>query len=414
MRRVQLVLILGIVLLCNSIPAFSQNDKLKELEEQRQRLGQEIEEINKLRVDNKEKELSVLDEVQGLNSQINIRENFVRLTNQQINLLTRDINDNLKKIDKNRTQLKVFKEDYAKMVVKSYKSKSQQSRIMFLLSSADFVQAYKRLQYIKQYNKYRKNQALLIQDATVELQQLNKDLIQQKKNKERLIADNREAQNRLELERKQQEELMKSIRQKEGVYTAQIRQKEQQADAIDKAIERLIKSAIAKANKKAKKAGKKVAKKGSKNTFALTKEAKDLADNFTDNKGRLPWPVESGRIVKKFGEQPHPTLPHIKINSNGIQIETRAGQTVRTVFEGEVMAIHKPKGGSRFVQIRHGNYITTYYNLQNIVVKEGQKVSTKEKLGTVGTSPVTGRATVKFLIYRDTKKLNPQHWIYRK
>ncbi len=414
MKLFKVSYLITILLLLLSVTSIAQSNKQKELEEQRQRIRQEIEEINKLRVDNKVKERSVLDEVLGLNSQINMRENFVKVSNQQINLLTREINGNLKKIDKNRTQLKNFKEDYAKMIVKSYKSKSQQSRIMFLLSSSDFVQAYKRLQYIKQYNKYRKEQAILIQERTEVLQKLNQDLIIQKKDKQRLIVDNREAQNRLESERKQQEDLMKSIRKKEGVYTAQIRKKEQQADAIDRAIEKLIKAAIVKANKANKKAGKKVAKKGSKTTFALTKEAKDLADNFTDNKGKLPWPVENGRIIKRFGKQAHPTLPHIKINSNGIQMETRTGEKVRAVFEGEVLGVHKPKGGGRFVQIRHGNYITTYYNLDDIKVREGQKVTTKQVLGSVRTNSSTGRATMKFLIYRDAKKLNPQHWIYKK
>ncbi len=408
MRILQITYLIGLFLL--STPMFSQSAKQQQLEEERQRLRQEIEQMKQLRADNKLKERSLLDEVEAINSQISTRQNLIKITNQQANLLTREINSNLKKIDLYRKELEAIKKDYAKMVSKSYKSKSHQSRIMFLLSSSNFAQAYKRLQYMKQYNEHRKEQADRIEGNTQELQKLNRNLSTQKEDKETLVAENREAQEKLKEEKEEQKVLMASIRKKQGTYTKQIKQKEQQASAIDKAIEKLIREAIAKANKKA---GKKVSKKGSAATFALTAEAKILADNFTANKGKLPWPVGTGRLTRKFGRQPHPTLPNIMINASGVEIETRAGERARAIFEGEVIAIQKLKGAGRLVQVRHGNYITTYYNLQNISVKEGQKVTTKQSIGEVRTNPTTGRAVMKFLIYQNTKKLNPQSWIYR-
>ncbi|GAA4272209.1 peptidoglycan DD-metalloendopeptidase family protein [Aquimarina gracilis] len=408
MRFLRAIYVIGLLLICT--PSFAQSAKQQQLEAERQRLREEIAQMKKLREDNKLKERSVLDEVETINSQISTRENLIKITNQQANLLTREINTNLKKIDTYREELKVLKADYAKMIKKSYKSKSHQSRIMFLLSSSDFAQAYKRLQYMKQYNEHRKEQAERIEGNTLELQKLNKDLSKQKEDKQTLIVENREAQEKLKEEKKEQQVLMASIRKKRGVYTKQIKKKEEQASAIDKAIEKLIREAIAKANRKA---GKKVTKKGSATTFALTAEAKILADNFTSNKGKLPWPVGTGRVTKKFGRQPHPTLPNIQINSSGVEIETRKGEKARAIFEGEVIAIQKLKGASRLVQIRHGNYITTYYNIENITVKEGQKVATKESIGEVRVNPTTGRAIMKFLIYQNAKRLNPQTWIYR-
>lgn len=399
-----------IVLLFVCFPSFSQSTKQQQLEEERQRLREEIEQMKQLRADNKLKERSVLDEVETINSQINTRKNLIKITNQQANLLTREINVNLKKISIYRKELAILKEDYAKMVSKSYKSKSHQSRIMFLLSSSNFAQAYKRLQYMKQYNEHRKKQADQIESNTKELQVLNTDLSRQKKDKDLLIEQNREAQEKLDEEKKEQQILMASIRKKEGVYTKQIKEKQQQADAIDKAIEKLIREAIAKANKET---GKKATNKGSETTFALTAEAKILADNFTSNKGKLPWPVGTGKVTKKFGRQPHPTLPNIQINSSGVEIETRSGEKARAIFEGEVIAIQKLKGASRLVQIRHGNFITTYYNIENITVAEGQKVSTKQSIGEVRTNPTTGRAIMKFLIYQNATRLNPQSWIYK-
>lgn len=399
-----------IVLLLAYSPSFSQSTKQQQLEEERQRLREEIEQMKQLRADNKIKARSVLDEVETINSQISTRKNLIKITNQQANLLTREISVNLKKISVYRKELAVLKEDYAKMVSKSYKSKSHQSRIMFLLSSSNFAQAYKRLQYMKQYNEHRKKQADQIESNTKELQVLNTDLSRQKKDKDILIEENREAQEKLDEEKKEQQVLMASIRKKEGVYTKQIKEKQQQANAIDKAIEKLIREAIAKANKEA---GKKATNKGSATTFALTAEAKILADNFTSNKGKLPWPVGTGKVTKKFGRQPHPTLPNIQINSSGVEIETRSGEKARAIFEGEVIAIQKLKGASRLVQIRHGNFITTYYNIENITVAEGQKVSTKQSIGEVRTNPTTGRAIMKFLIYQNATRLNPQSWIYK-
>lgn len=392
--------------------SLGQSDKQAELEAQRQRLKEQIEQMRRLLVDNKKQERSVLDEVETLSSQISTRKNLIKATNQQANLLTREIDDNLKKMQVYREELKELKADYAKMVVKSYKSKSQQSKIMFLLSSVDFAQAYKRLQYMKQYNEHRKQQAQEIQKRTHALEILNEELLKSKSNKQSLVEENREVQEKLLQEKQQQQRLVASIRKKEGTYKKEIKKKQQQADAIEKEIERLIRAAIAKANKKSDKS-KTVAKKGTANTFALTPEDQKLAAGFTANKGKLPWPVGTGKLTKKFGKQPHPTLPNITINSSGVELETQPGEKARAIFEGEVIAIQKLKGAGRLVQIRHGNYITVYYNLEGITVTEGQKVSTKQSIGKVRTNPNTGRTIMKFLIYQNAKKQNPQAWVYK-
>ncbi len=399
---------IGMLFIC--VSTFSQSTKQQQLEEQRRQLKAQIEQMRALLADTKLKERSVLDEVETISSQISTRQNLIKITNQQANLLTREMNVNLKKMQSYREELKVLKEEYARMVVKSYKSNSQQSKIMFLLSSTDFAQAYKRLQYIKQYNEYRKEQANQIQSRAEELQSLNKKLATRKKEKETLVQENREAQQRLKEEKQQQQSLMATIQKKEGTYKKEIKKKQEQASAIDRAIEKLIREAIAKANKKA---GTKVAKKGSATSFAMTPEDKKLADGFTANKGKLPWPVGTGKLIKKFGKQPHPTLPNIQINSSGVELETRPGEKSRAIFDGEVMAVQKLKGAAKLVQIRHGNYMTVYYNLDKITVKEGQKVSTKEIIGEVRVNPTNGRAIMKFLIYKNTSKQNPQSWIYK-
>ena len=389
----------------------AQSDKQKRLEEKRQALINEITQINRLLFDTKKEEKSVLTQVENLNSRISTRENLIRVTNQQANLLTREINDNINDMEQLRDELKELKEDYAGMIVKSYKSKSQQSRIMFLLSSQNFLQAYKRVKYMNQYTKHRKKQGENIKAKSELLKQLNIDLIAQKKNKQALIEENKIAKNELTKEKKDQEKLVAQLKENEGKFASQIRKKQREADKIDKQIDALIKAAIAASNKKA--SNNTTTTKTSSKTFALTAEAKALATNFTNNKGKLPWPVKNGILAKKYGKQQHPQLPNVTTFNSGVEIATAKNGTARAVFEGEVMQIQQLKGANKAIYIQHGNYITIYNNMATVLVKKGDKVTTKQELGTIYTNPITGKTLLKFLIYKNLNKMNPADWVYK-
>lgn len=389
--------------------AFSQTPKQAELEQKRQKIQEEIKQINELLFSTQKRERTVLTEVESIASRIQARENLIKITNQQANLITREINSNMAKIEQLRSELEVIKEEYAKLVVRTYKSKSDQSRVMFLLSSESFLQAYKRVQYMQQYANHRKKQGEEIQEKTLELQELNKNLIVQQQEKQSLIEENRVARNQLQEERKQQEELMITLKKDESKYTNQIRTRQREAAAIDKQIEDLIKAAIAESNR----AAGETTKKRSSSTFAMTAEAKALAANFTGNKGKLPWPVERGVVVTRFGTTQHPTLPNIKTYSSGVEIATDQGAKARSTFEGEVLAVTVIRGANKAVQIRHGDYITVYQNIEDVYVKRGDKVKTRQEIGSVFTSPITGKTILKFLIFRNTNKLNPADWVYQ-
>ncbi len=402
----------------------AQTDKQKELEEKRQAILEEIKQINSLLFKTKKEEKSVLTQVEDLNQRIAASENLIRVTNQQANLLTRNINDNINKISQLREELKKMKEDYAEMIRKSYKSKSQQSRIMFLLSSEDFLQAYKRIQYMKQYAKFRKKQGEGIKAKTEELQQLNADLIAQKKTKQKLIAENEETKNKLTAQRKDQQELVATLKKDEGKFSSQIKTKQRQADEIDRQIDALIKAAIEEANRIARekaKANEKtntttkntVTKPATTEEFAMTAEDKALAASFKNNKGKLPWPVEKGMVVKSFGTHQHPQFPNITTNSSGVEIATEDNATVRAIFEGQVLSIQIIKGANKVVIIQHGEYISVYSNLATVSVKKGDRVSTKQVIGTVAKSPTEGKTVLKFYIYQNKTKINPADWIYR-
>lgn len=389
----------------------AQTNKQKELEERRQSILQDIQQINSLLFKTKGRKKSILTNVEDLNHRINARENLIRITNQQANLLTRQINDNRIKIEKLERELIILKEDYAAMIKKSYKSKSQQSRIMFLLSSENFLQAYKRLQYMKQYTRYRKEQGENILKMSKELESLNSELLDQKEKKQSLIEENKLARQKLTLEKNDYQDLITSIRKDEGKYAAQIRDKQKEADEIDKQIEALIRAAISKSNRSA--SGDEKSTSASSATFALTEEAKTLAANFMNNKGKLPWPVLKGVVVKRYGKQRHPQLPNVTTFNSGVEIATEAGSRARAVFNGEVLEIQQLKGANKAIYIQHGNYISVYNNLRDVTVKKGDQVSTKQEIGTIVTNASSGKTILKFLIYQNTNRLNPADWVYK-
>lgn len=406
-----------ILCICFFISAslFSQSEKQKELEEKRQSILNDIKNIQSFLLKTRGQKKSVLTEVEDLEQQIKARENLIRVTNQQANLLTREINNNLTKIDNLRDELATLKEDYAAMIKKSYKSKSQQSRVMFLFSSENFLQAYKRLQYMKQYTKHRKAQGESIKEKTNLLQVLNTDLLAQKKQKEKLIDENKLARKQLEKEQKNQEELIASLKKDEGNYVSQINKKQREANALRKEIDALIRAAIAEANKNS--AGKTtttaVKTKSSAVAFNLTPEAKEIASNFKSNRGKLIWPVEKGVVVNRHGKRRHPQFPNVTTQTHGVDIATEPNADVRAVFKGEVFKIQQLKGANKAIYIRHGDYITIYNNLSSVSVKNGDKVSAKQKIGKAFTHPTTGKAIIKFLVFKNTTEMNPEDWVYK-
>jgi len=395
---------LKIFLLLTVCFSYSQNSKQQELERKRQEYLRQIKKIETLLFQGNKEKTSVVSLVENLSFKVTVRKNLIAITNQQANLLTREINNNQKTITKLRDRLTILKEEYASMIVKSYKSKSEQSKVMFLLSSSNFQQAYRRLEYIKQYALYQKKQGEQIKSKTIELQALNQNLLYQKKDKEALIKENKLEKNRLEIEIEEQEALVSSIKNDLRKYTSQIKLKQQEISKIDRQIAKIIRDAMAASNVKAGKS------KGSK-TFVLTPEDKQLAASFTANKGKLPWPVRYGLVKVRYGIQKSPIDRTVPIKSNGVRIITNQGEKVRAVFDGVIHSIFIPKNGNNAILIQHGNYFTVYKNLSKIQVQKGQKVTTKQVIGEVLTSKATGEAILQFSIFKNGDTQNPAHWI---
>lgn len=387
------------------IQAQQTSKKQKELEVQRLRLKKEIKQINSILFNNIKIRKSALTQVEDLQVKLNVRLELIKVTNEQANLLTTRISINERNISTNRLELRNLKDEYANLIQKSYESKSLQNRLMFLFSSESFLQAYKRVQYLKQYASYRRKQGKAIANKTKLLQELNQTLNNEKAEKILLIEENRLVQQQIEKDAQDQKSLIKTLEQKQTSLASQISKKEKQQKAIDREINRLIREAIAASNKALGKKRKK--------TFQLTPEAKLIADNFKANKGRLPWPLEKGVVVQGFGRQRHPVVKTTTIQSNGVILATEPLAKVRAVFEGEVMSVIVIKGSNPSVLIRHGNFITLYTNLAKLYVTKGEKVNAKQAIGEVFTNLQTGKTQFQFGIFNNVNALNPKEWVYQ-
>ena len=314
--------------------------------------------------------------------------------------MTNIINNQNDRIDDLEVNLKNLKNEYEKIIYNSYKKRSTQMKLMFLFASENINQAFKRFQYFKQYSKYRKKQADRIVQVQQEIEDNVDSLVISKTQKEKLIEENRDVKQSLTKEKQQQDNLFKGLLKNQKDYAAQINKKEKQTKLIDNEIQKLIRLAIAESNKN-----------NNSTNFALTPEGRLISTNFQANRGRLPWPVKEGVIVRRFGTQPHPVVRTTTINSNGISIATSPNSIAYSVFDGEVLSVYGFSGGNPGVLIRHGKYISNYQNLSSIFVKKGDKINANDEIGVVFTNESNGKTVLKFNIFNELKPENPTIWL---
>jgi septal ring factor EnvC (AmiA/AmiB activator) len=397
---------------------WAQDSQQEKLEQRKAQIQQEIRDNEKMLQSVKKKEKSAVNVFLIQANKIKLKEKLINTTAKQEKLLSNDMYINQVQVNKLKKELKILKEDYAKMILKSYKSRSEQSRAMFILSSESFLQAYKRAQYLKQYTNFRKNQGLEIQSKTAQLVDFNAKLDGQRQVKKKIIAENQKEKQSLEIEKKEQQKLVNAIKKDKNKIIADTRAKQAEAKRIDRQIDRLIREAIAEANRKA------AAERAKENPgatastapvssskIALTPEGKILAADFKANRGKLPWPVEKGFISLGYGDQQHPLYPNLTVHNSGVEITTEQGATARAVFEGVVSSVIVLSPINRAVMIQHGDYFTVYQNLSQVFVEKGDKVSIKQSIGKVRTSGDTGKTIIKFLILQNTSNNNPEGWL---
>ena len=370
------------------------------LEKQKIEIQNEIKVIElKLSNSTKKKGL-IISNAEDLNYKIKLQQNLISNINNQLNLILNEIDANETQLSNLKNKEVSLKEELAKMLLTGYKKKSNLNKLMFIFSSSSFQQAYKRIQYFKQYVNFQNKTLLKIKSTSSEIENVILVLDLQKTNKQLLINENENIKRELNIQYDDLNKLIAEVNKDQKKYKNEIKQKQKLSKDIDKKIEKLIKEALA--NSKRNDGG-----------FKLSEEAQLISKNFNSNKGRLPSPVIRGNVVLGFGKQPHPIVKTATIQSNGVRIRTSSDVEARTIFDGEVYSIIISKNNSRTVLIQHGNFFTVYKNLSQIYVSKGDKLKTKEVIGKIATDPLNGQTILSFSIFYNGVPQNPRTWIYK-
>ena len=390
------IILLLIVLTSSSLSSQTKQD----LENQKKQIQEDIKKIElKLKTNSKQKKL-IVSNAEDINYKIKLQQNLINNINSQLNLILREIDRNENRLSDLKQRELILKDELSKMLLSAYKKKSNLNKLMFVFSSTSFQQAYKRIQYFKQYANFQNKTLSKIKINSNDIKNVIVVLDSQKTNKKLLIDENEEIKRDLSIEYTGLNNLIAEVNKNQKRYSAEIKQKQKLTREIDKKIQRLIEEALAKAKKKD-------------GRFELTEEAKLISKNFNANKGKLPSPVIRGSVVLGFGKQPHPIVKTTTIQSNGVRIRTSSDVEARTIFNGEVYSIIKSKNNTHTILIQHGNFFTVYKNLSDIYVKKGDKLKTKDSIGKIATDPLNGQTILSFSIFNNGIPQNPRFWIYK-
>lgn len=382
--------------------AEAQAQSLSELQQRRQSAAREIEMTNRLLNQVQQQEKASLNRLQLISNTINQRNKLISSLNSEIRLYQEFIQNNNLSVQMLSDDLEKMKTEYAKLIRMTYLGRTPSGQLFFLFSAESFNQAYRRLLYMRRYTAYRNNQAELMKTLQQLLNEKVEDLEKLKSTRQQLLDEARNETEKLAQEKSKQNREVQDLKRRQQ----DLKSKLQQQRSVEQQLEREIQRIIEEEARKKRDAGEPA--------YALTPEQKLVGDSFAQNKLKLPWPVERGVITERFGIHRHPVLENVQVRNNGINIATETNAGVRAVFNGEVSRVFGISGGNSAVIIRHGNYLTVYSNLKEVIVKKGDKVSVHQKIGTVYTdADDENKSILKFQIWRENQKLNPEEWISR-
>ncbi|MFN3997719.1 murein hydrolase activator EnvC family protein [Algoriphagus sp.] len=413
MRIYRILPLLFFFLTLGSVETFSQTKKSREeLEREKAEVQARLREFDIILKQTTATKQTSLGELNALTRQFQTQTKLVNTLDREVRLINQEITETEKKISGLEIQLKDLKAEYSRMIYNSSKLNRGLSIVAFVFSSGTFNQLYMRLKYLKQYSDSRKQQAEQIEKLSAELV-ASRELLDQKKT-EKITVLSEEQKERAELERlrKGQQGVVNTLSRKEKDIQRQITATKKQQEQLNRMIKQVIEDEIRRAEAESKKANTTTTKSAG-TSMPMTPEAAALSSSFAGNKGKLPWPVETGFVSQGYGTYPHPTLKGIVQESDGLEIRTQPNSNVRTVFDGTVSKISTIPGYGLTVIIKHGEYFTMYSRLKNISVKVGQAVKAKEVIGQVATN-TDGQSEVHFQTWKGLQIMDPATWITSK
>lgn len=428
----------------------AQSERKEVLEQRKVRLMDEIELANRILEETQKYRANSLSSIETVQQRIRLRENLIKTLDREVELLVEQEQALQAEMDTLKKRIEAQKEAYAQMIRQAYKSRNQNSRLMFLLSAEDFNQALRRLEYLKQYSEYRRRQVEEIKENQEKLVEKAEDLRIKKVRKLALRGQLEQEKKRLSNERLSQEEAIAEYKSMEADLEQKLKEKQKEAKKVEQEIQRIIaeeirrakalarrqkleqeamdldltrgrdftsntseerlKSLIAEARSKRSEA----ARPEEGPSYELTPEARQLSASFAANQRNLPWPVDRGLVVSKFGPQRHPVVKSVIIENKGIDIATQKGSTVKVIFDGEISSVVLMPDGYRAIIVNHGGYFTVYQNVTNLKVTGGQKVSKGQVLGEIAVNPVSNESRLHFEIWNNNDVMDPLGWLASK
>jgi septal ring factor EnvC (AmiA/AmiB activator) len=390
--------------------AFSQNSRT-ELEEKRKQLLREIEQTTRLLKQTKESRQATYSTYVTLQRQINRRLQLIETLQKEVLLILETVERTTGAVQALKDDVDRLKTEYAVMVRHAYRQKLIHNDWLFVLSATSFNDAFRRWQYLRQYDRYRQKQARLIIDTQETLLAKIGILEKRKIEKEKLLSAEERQSEMLGLEISAKNRILEELKSDENRLARQLQAKEKAAQKMTAAIEKIIKEEMEKARLEEEKA---TANVNVSPSTSSSESSSNLSAGFRQSKGVLPWPVQQGVITSYFGRQQHPTIKSVEIVNNGIDIRTDHGSQVQAVYEGTVVGTQFIPGFDYMVILQHGEYYTVYSNLQEVKVRKGDKVRIRQSVGVVSTDRKTNTAEVHFELWREKTRLDPTDWVKRK
>ena len=412
----------------------AQQQAQKELQNKKNKLNDDIKQLNMQLSQTKASKKSQINTIVVINTKLKMREELIGTINDQLSQINGSIKQNLTEINVLKNNLGKLKAEYAKMIYFAQRNQDSYTKIMFLFSSGNFNQAYMRIKYFQQYATFRKKQALeIVATQNVITGKLN-ELELNRHEKNVLLGNEKEQKQQLDGEKQQQEIVLSELQQQEHELKQELEKKKRDAENLQIAIRKLIEAEIRRKLDESIKIAKDKAEKIVKNeknkneiksiknktevkpvavkTYApeLTAEAEAVGADFSSSRGKLPWPVAKGVICQSYGEYEHPAIKGFIMNNNGVEICAAKGSQARAIFGGEVTSIAVSPTGGKLIIIRHGEYLSVYMNIGEVFVKQGDKVTMKQMIGTIQDED--GKTSVNLQIWKGQKTMDPSGWLF--
>ena len=396
------IYILFVCLLIFSQGSYGQKSK-SQLEKEKREALHKLQEAQKILKETEQKKEVSLGQLNALNQQIVTSQSIISTITSEVSIINNEINELDEVIESLEMDFSNLKKEYAIMVYSSYKASYGLRNLLFIFSATTFNQMIMRTKYMEQYTRSRKKQLVLIQQVKESLVIQIAELEKKKENKDQLLNQELSQNKNLVTLRKKQNSVINELKSKESEIKSELDQRKKAIAKLDKLIADIVAAEI-KASSKGK----------SNDKINMNASQSATSKAFENSFSRLQWPVSTGFISSKFGNNAHPVYKRLKVPNDGIDIQTNENQEVNAVFKGQVKAIAVVPGEMRYVVlVQHGDYFTVYAKLKKVHVNQGQSITPDDSLGVVNTNK-NGTSELQFQIWKNNQKLNPENWLTKK